>query len=179
MSQKQGRYVSYDGLKILGDGEEVIDENDGNGCMSARQFYGLSHRGHQNNFIGLYIEDPNCGDDELGTMKPFVRCVGGGAIIPDDGASCTCGDNSRWNADINECECVEGHMASTWVNWRRNSVCTLCSGVGAYNNYYGDCKCGANAVLNDNSECVCEEGLVPDPDNKFCFDGIEIGRAHV
>ena len=92
LSQRDARNVPYDGMKVLGDGEEIIDDLDGTGCMGMRPFYEMSYRGHANQFIGLYIEDPNCGETES-TLPPFVKCSGPGAIIPDDGASCTCGDN--------------------------------------------------------------------------------------
>ena len=173
MSTRDARDVAYDGIKALGDGEEVVDDNSGSGCMGMRQFYELSYRGHNNNFIGLYIEDPNCGDAVTNVLPPFVKCSGPGAIIPEDGASCTCGENSQWNSDTAECECLPGYMGSIHVIWRRNPVCTLCSGVGAVNDYYGVCQCGDGSTLNDQGVCVCNDGLVPEPDNQYCYDGID------
>ena len=87
-------------MKILSDGEGMVSDN---WCMSNQRFYEMSHRGHQNNFIGLYIEDPSCDpSDTSDTMTSFVRCVGPGAIMPEDGGSCTCGDNSLWNSNLEE-----------------------------------------------------------------------------
>ena len=172
LSTRDARDVAYDGLKVLGDGEEVVDDLSGNGCMGFRPFYEMNYRGHENKFIGLYIEDPNCGETE-NVMPAFVKCSGPGAIIPEDGASCTCGDNSQWNSDTSECECLPNHLGSTHVFWRRNPICTLCSGVGAYNDYYGTCKCGDGATLNDQGVCECNAGLVVEPDGQYCYDGID------
>ena len=58
----------------------------GAGCMGMRPFYEMSYRGHENQFIGLYIEDPNCGET-LDVAPAFVKCSGPGAIIPEDGTS--------------------------------------------------------------------------------------------
>ena len=131
-----------------------------------------SVRGHQNNFIGLYIEDPSCPVDTPATMPSFVKCVGPGAIIPEDGASCTCGDNSSWNADTEECACDDGYIGSLESNWERNPHCVICSGVGAFVDQYGVCKCGDGAVL-DGSDCYCPDGSVSDSLNRFCYDGID------
>ena len=161
--------MPYDGLKVLGDGEGMVSEND---CMSNKRFYEMSHRGHQNNFIGLYIEDPSCPSDTSTTLPSFVRCAGPGAIIPEDGASCTCGDNSFWDANLEECVCEAGFMATLATNWERNPSCVLCSGVGAYADHYGICKCGDGAVLNG-SNCECPDGTVSDVLNSRCYDGID------
>ena len=98
--------------------------------MSHHQHFEMSFRGHANNFIGLYIEDASC-EQPAETFPTFVKCFGPGAIIPRDGASCTCGDGSSWNSEISECECNVGYTATAYVNWRRNPLCILCSGVGA------------------------------------------------
>ena len=161
--------MPYDGLKVLGDGEGMVSEND---CMSNKRFYEMSHRGHQNNFIGLYIEDPSCPSDTSTTLPSFVRCAGPEAIIPEDGASCTCGDNSIWNAILEECLCEDGFMATLATNWQRNPSCIRCSGVGAYADHYGICKCGDGAVLNG-SNCECPDGSVSDVLNSRCYDGID------
>ena len=169
LSQEDAKDVAYDGLKGLEPGEGLVSEN---WCMSFHQFYAMSHRGHQNNFIGLYIEDPSCPADTPATMPSFVKCVGPGAIIPEDGASCTCGDNSSWNADTEECACDDGYIGSLQSNWERNPHCVICSGVGAFVDQYGVCKCGDGAVL-DGSDCYCPDGSVSDSLNRFCYDGID------
>ena len=169
LSAEDAKDVPYDGLKVLGDGEGLVSEND---CMSTFKFYEMSFRGHANNFIGLYIEDPSCPSDTPATMPSFVRCVGPGAIIPEDGASCTCGANSSWNANTEECECDDGYLGSTQANWQRNPTCHICSGVGAYVDHYGNCKCGDGAVLNG-SNCYCPDGTVEDSLSTFCYDGID------
>ena len=169
LSAEDAKDVPYDGLKVLGEGEGLVSEND---CMSTYKFYEMSFRGHQNNFIGLYIEDPSCPVDTPASMPSFVRCVGPGAIIPEDGASCTCGDNSIWNADLGECECEDGYLGSTQANWQRNPICVICSGVGAYVDHYGVCKCGDGAIL-DGSNCYCPAGTVSDTLERFCYDGID------
>ena len=98
--------------------------------MSHHQHFEMSFRGHANNFIGLYIEDTSC-ETPAEIFPTFVKCSGPGAIIPRDGASCTCGDGSSWNDETSECECNVGYTATAYVNWRRNPICILCSGVGA------------------------------------------------
>ena len=108
-------------------GESIFSDN---WCMSHHQHFELSFRGHANNFIGLYIEDASC-ETPAETFPTFVKCSGPGAIIPRDGASCTCGDGSTWNSETSECECNAGYTATAYVNWRRNPICILCSGVGA------------------------------------------------
>ena len=108
-------------------GESIFSDN---WCMSHHKHFEMSFRGHANNFIGLYIEDTSCGTPSA-TFPTFVKCSGPGAIIPRDGASCTCGDGSTWNSDSSECECNTGYSATPYVNWRRNPICILCSGIGA------------------------------------------------
>ena len=99
-------------------------------CMSHQRHYEMSYRGHATNFIGVYIEDASCGTPAQ-TFPTFVKCSGPGAIIPRDGASCTCGDGSTWNSGTSECECDAGYTATPYVNWRRDPICILCSGIGA------------------------------------------------
>ena len=98
--------------------------------MSTKKFYEMNHRGHANKFIGVYIEDENCGATTK-TLPSFVKCSGAGAIIPEDGASCSCGDGSTWNEAESECECDAGYLATPNVSWRRNPICVSCSGIGA------------------------------------------------
>ena len=98
--------------------------------MSHQKHYEMSYRGHANTFIGVYIEDASCGTPSE-TFSTFVKCSGPGAIIPRDGASCTCGDGSTWNSGTSECECDTGYIATPYVNWRRDPICVLCSGIGA------------------------------------------------
>ena len=42
LSAHEARSVAYDGLKVLGDGEEVIEDNGGTGCMG----FSLNHSDH-------------------------------------------------------------------------------------------------------------------------------------
>ena len=83
------------------------------------------------------------------------------------------GENSQWNSDNEECECVDGYIASLDANFRRNPICVLCSGVGAYVDYNGFCKCGDGALLSDSSACECPEDLISDPENRLCYNGID------
>ena len=117
----------FDGYGFLGDGEAFESDD---WCMSTKKFYEMNHRGHANKFIGVYIEDENCGVTTK-TFPSFVKCSGAGAIIPEDGASCSCGDGSTWNEAESECECDAGYLATPYVSWRRNPICVSCSGIGA------------------------------------------------
>ena len=99
-------------------------------CMSHQRHYEMSYRGHATNFVGVYIEDASCGTTTK-IFPTFVKCSGPGAIIPRDGASCTCGAGSTWNSGTSECECDAGYTATPYVNWRRDPICVLCSGIGA------------------------------------------------
>ena len=98
--------------------------------MSTHKFFEMDRRGHENNFIGVYIEDENCGTTTE-TFPTFVRCSGPGAIIPEDGASCSCGDGSSWNSDTGACECDAGYLQTPYVSWRRYPICIACTGIGA------------------------------------------------
>ena len=95
----------------------------------------MNFRGHKTNFVGVYIEDASCGATTK-TFLAFVKCSGPGAVIPHDGASCSCGDGSTWNDTTKACECDDGYMATPFVNWRRNSICVACSGIGATGSVY-------------------------------------------
>ena len=127
LSSEEATDVPFDGTGFLGDGEAITSDG---WCMSTHKFYELSRRGHENNFIGVYIEDANCGTTTQ-TFPTFVQCSGPGAIIPEDGASCSCGDGSTWNDATSACECNTGYMATPYVDWRRNPICVACTGVGA------------------------------------------------
>ena len=127
LSTEDAAEVPFDGTGFLGDGEAITSDG---WCMSTHKFYEMSRRGHENNFIGVYIEDENCGTTSQ-TFPTFVRCSGPGAIIPEDGASCTCGDGSTWNDATSACECNSGYIETPYVDWRRNPICVECSGIGA------------------------------------------------
>lgn len=127
LSNEDAEDVAFDGYGFLGEGEAFESDN---WCMSTLKFYEMNHRGHANNFVGVYIEDENC-DATTETFPTFVRCSGAGAEIPDDGGSCSCGDGSTWNDATSQCECDVGYLATPYVSWRRNPVCIACNGIGA------------------------------------------------
>ena len=127
MSNIDAADAPFDGTGFLGDGEAIVSDS---WCMSTQLDYEMNLRGHANTFVGLYIEDTTCGTTAQ-TFPTFVKCSGPGAVIPRDGASCPCGEGGSWNSDTNECECDSGYMATPYVNWRRNPICSLCSGIGA------------------------------------------------
>ena len=94
LSNKDAEDVPFDGTGFLGDGEAITSDN---WCMSTQMYYELGLRGQNNNFIGLYVEDQTCPDEPISSFPTFVKCSGPGAVMPRDGASCTCGDGSFWN----------------------------------------------------------------------------------
>ena len=119
--------VPFDGTGFLGNGADIPEED---WCMSKQKYYEMNRRGHDNKFIGVYIEDQNCGTTTQ-TFPAFVRCSGPGAIIPEDGSSCSCADGSTWNTATSACECNAGYVETPYVEWRRNPLCVACTGVGA------------------------------------------------
>ena len=139
--------------------------------MSKQKYFEMNRRGHDNKFIGVYIEDVNCGSTSE-TFPPFVRCTGPGAVIPEDGASCTCAAGSTWNDITNACECDSGYVETPYVEWRRNPLCVACSGIGATVDHYGTCSCGTGAEFN-NGVCSCPGDLFADASGTICYDGID------
>ena len=81
--------------------------------------------------------------------------------------------------ETNSCECKQGYMETPYVNWRRNPICILCSGLGATVGFYGECSCGSSgASLGADNVCQCTDGQVLSNDGSKCYDGVDIVFDH-
>ena len=155
---------------LLGEGEAV--QGDDVNCMDTSQFWEYSDRGHNNNYVSIYVVDSTCPEPSE-SFPQFVRCYGPQANPSEDGSSCDCGDNASHNTQTGMCECDSGYV-QTKYQFYRMPECVKCSGPGSHLGFYG-CQCGENMVLNEaEGTCECADGLVFDEGQTYCYDGIDV-----
>ena len=155
---------------LLGEGEAL--QGDNLNCMDLMSYWEYNERGNNNNFISLYIEDPNC-PVPTESFPTFVRCYGPQANPSEDGSSCDCGENATHDPSTGMCGCNEGYVQTKYVYFRM-PLCVKCNGPGATPGFYG-CDCGIDMDYNaDDGTCSCRNGLVMNSQGTRCYNGIDL-----